>query len=550
MKKFTLLSAGLLLAGVSVSAAEMMPGATLSALNQEKPDLSKVEAVRTNDFVKGNRAFAAASENGLITSAPGEREQYIADGNAWTNYMGILTMQLKFTILTDFYFDGDDVYIKNPISQYAANTFMKGTLEGDKITCKFPQVIYQEANSEGVLVDYYVSRLNGTEYENDWGSTSWRYEVPETDNEITYTLVDGKWVMEPSNYSVIIGLVDDEGYWYGFGDCDVIYQEFDKTPIDAPQGLETEEWALTADGQGHIVNVGFIDDEIYIQGISTYIPDAWVKGKVEGDNIVFEQAQYMGFYDSQAGSYLAFLLGAEKLTDSDYVILPEIVMSYDVANKVIKYDETLFVNSSIAFIRYLEMYEYPQIRWQPASFTPVPDHVTLTLYQGPEVYGYYAVRFILPNITPEGYILDTENLYWRLFLDDEVYEFDEEIYGEIPAGQTEVPYYYSGSYEIYGQGPEKTFFLYTEGFETFSIQALNKTSEKTYYSELLTYNVINNDTTLGPSVKVDKVVSGDFVNVEYFNINGQRISNPENGIFVKRSVMSDGSVKVEKVMIR
>lgn len=552
MKKFTLLSAGLLLAGVSVSAAEMMPGATLSALNQEKLDLSKVEAVRINDFVKGNRAFAAASEgNGPITSVPGEKVQYIADGNAWTNYMGFLIMQLQFTLLTDICIDGTDVYIKDPISQFAANTYMKGTLEGDKITCTFPQVIYQEANSEGVLEDYYVTRLNGTLVDTDWGTT-WEYEIPETDNQITYTLIDGRWVMEPSDYSVIIGLVDDEGYWYGYGDCDVVYQVFDKTPIDAPQGLETEEWALTADGDGHIVNIGFIDDEVYIQGISTYIPDAWVKGKVEGDNIVLEQAQYMGFYESQAGSYLAFLLGVEMLTDSDYEILPEIVMSYDAANKVIKYDETLFVNSSIAFVRYLEMYSEPIIRWQPVDFAPIPEHVTITVYQAyNDAYGYMAARFILPNVTPEGYIFSTDNLYWRLFLDDEVYEFDEEIYGELPAGQTEVPYdYFAPMADIYGSGPEKTFFLYTEGFETFGIQALNKTSDKTYYSEVTIYNVITDEITYGPAVRVNEIISGDVVNVEYFNINGQRISNPENGIFVKRSVMSNGSVKVEKVMIR
>lgn len=499
-----------------------------------------------------------SSQEEPITSAPGEKTQYRADGKAWLNYMGLLTMQVNFTILTDIYFDGNDVYIQNPISQFPTNTYMKGTLDGDKVICSFPQLIYQELDSEGVLNDYFITRLNGEEVPNDWGTTSWVYSIPETDNEIVYTFVDGKLVMDESNYSVILGMVDEEDYWVGYGDCDVVYEEFNEVPVTAPEDLETEEWAFSSEGNARFVNVGFVDDEVYVQGLSIYIPEAWVKGVVDGDQIIFEGGQYMGYYSSPGGQYLAFLVGGEQFDDNgaeNYYVLPELVFEYDAEAKSMSYDQTLFINSNTTYIRYLEMYHYPVIKFQPEDFNPTPSPVTLSVYQ--EYNGeYWAAQFIMPNTTPEGYILDPENLYWRLFLDDEVYEFDEEMYGEIPVNQTEVPYYhYCDSFEIYGQGALKTFFIYTEGFDTFSIQSIYKSEtdgvETSYYSVAMTYNILNGDITYEDiTTGVDKLTSAEKVNVEYYNLNGQKVNSPDKGIYIMRSIYSDGSITSNKVIRR
>lgn len=491
-----------------------------------------------------------------ITQPQGETFTYLESGKAWTTLYGFYRVQVDFTVLSDICFDGDDVYIKNPISQFATETYLKGSLEGEKIVCKLPQLFYKEADSDGVVYDFYVSRLNGEIVEGDYGPV-WSYSVAETDNQVTYSLINGKWVMDLDDYDTIIGLIDDEEYWYGYGDCGVVYEEFNATPIEVPAGLTTEEWAFSADGSGHFVNVGFDGEEVYVQGISTYIPEAWVKGKVEGDKIVFEGNQYMGSYQAATGFYLAYFIGGIEYDNGgsvNYYIQPEIAFSYDATSKQMNYEYTVFVNSATEYIRYLEMFNYPVIRWQPASFNPTPDHVTLDTFS--DSYGYYGIRFNLPNVTPEGYLLDTDNIYWRLLLDGEVFEFDEETYGEIEGDGTEIPYgFYSDTFEIMSNGGLTTVFLYVEGFDVLSIQALYKdpTTGQNYYAETLNYNVVTNQITFGgygETTKVEKISDLNKTDVEYYDLNGVKVNSPEKGIYVQRATYSDGSVRTLKVVRR
>ena len=551
MRKFYPLILGVIFTGLCGGVAiAAVAEPSLNVANLEKVELAKIhQSSKKLTNSKNTRAGDVP-----ITSAPGEKTTFEANGKAWINYWGMLLYQINFTNLTDIYFDGEDVYVYNPVSQFPTSSYMKGTLKDDEIVFTFPQLIYQEEGSDGVVNDYYLSRLNGTEEETAWGST-WSYEVAETDNEIVFHLEDGKWVMEPSDYKVIFGLVDEEMEWVGYGDCDIVYQEFTATPIEAPAGLETEEWVLVANGGGQAVNVGFIGDEVYIQGVSAYIPDAWIKGTVNNDKIIFEGGQYMGSYNSPGGFYLAYLIGGEVYPDgTNYTILPEIEFSYDAEAKSMSYKYTLFVNSNTEYIRYLEIYDNPLIHFQPATFDLTPAPAELTYFQ--EYNGsYMGVQFIIPNLTADGYLLDTENLYWRLLVDGEVYEFDEELYGELDNNQTEVPYdYYSPEFDIYGSGPEKTLILYAEGFDVLSIQTINKTEvdgiEQSFYGVPMNYNILTGDITYGGNVKVEGINSAEIMKEEYYNLNGIKVNNPENGLYIKRSTYSDGTVKSVKVMNR
>ena len=539
---FTCMCAGSAYAGVATPDQKL--------INPEKISLSEIQN-RTLAKTSGNFATIVTDQDAPITEPKGEATTFLESGKGWMNYMGIMTMQVDFSLISDIYFDGNDVYFKNPISQFATNTYMKGTLNGDQIVCKFPQLIYQEESQEdpGTINDYFITRLNGVETTNDYGYTVWQYSAPETGNEIVYNLVNGKWVMDSTGFDVIIALVDDEYNWVGFGDCAVTYSEFNETPLEAPAGLTTEEWVLSADGLGHMVNVGFDGNDVYIQGICTYIPDAWVKGEVKGDQVVFKGGQYMGSFDAPTGFYLAYLVGGEFNGEDNYYILPELTFSYDANAKKMDYEYTMFVNSSPDYIRYLEMYDAPVIRLQPETFNPTPEHVTLDTFN--DSYGYYSLRFNLPSVTTEGYILDTDNIYWRLLLDGEVFEFDEETYGDMGGNQTEVPYdYVADTYEIYGSTNLKTFFLYVEGFDVLSIQSLYKDGDKTYYAEAMNLNVITNEITYGSPTKVSNISDAALTGVEYYNLNGQKVNNPEKGIYLKRATYSNGEVVTSKVVRR
>lgn len=63
--------------------------------------------------------------------------------------------------------------------------------------------------------------------------------------------------------------------------------------VVAPEGLETEEWAISAttnfgDPVYGYLNIGFDGNDVYLQGLCTYLPEAWIKGTLNGETITFK----------------------------------------------------------------------------------------------------------------------------------------------------------------------------------------------------------------------------------------------------------------------
>ena len=69
-----------------------------------------------------------------------------------------------------------------------------------------------------------------------------------------------------------------------------------------PEGGDVVPYVLNGDnsrakGIRRVVRVVWASDtEIYIQGVSYFIPDAYIKGTVEGNTITFKGGQYFGQY--------------------------------------------------------------------------------------------------------------------------------------------------------------------------------------------------------------------------------------------------------------
>ena len=72
------------------------------------------------------------------------------------------------------------------------------------------------------------------------------------------------------------------------------------TPVRVPDGLQTREYIVTAMSYAAYANitysaqVGIDGNDMYIQGLFELMPDAWVKGTIEGNQVVFAPDQYVG----------------------------------------------------------------------------------------------------------------------------------------------------------------------------------------------------------------------------------------------------------------
>lgn len=76
------------------------------------------------------------------------------------------------------------------------------------------------------------------------------------------------------------------------------------------------------------VNVGRTADKVYVQGISTEFPDAWIEGTVSGNTVTFVRNQYLGVYGKLSQPYDIWL----TCIDHDDAHFTDLVFDYDVAH--------------------------------------------------------------------------------------------------------------------------------------------------------------------------------------------------------------------------
>ena len=105
--------------------------------------------------------------------------------------------------------------------------------------------------------------------------------------------------------------------------------------VTPPANLKTETYYVTGkskywDGDENIwissdilgdVQIGFDNNDVYIQGLCEYLGDAWVKGTRSGNKIVFPTGQYMGTDEGDD----CYFVGQDKNT---YAIV-DVVLNYN-----------------------------------------------------------------------------------------------------------------------------------------------------------------------------------------------------------------------------
>jgi len=240
---------------------------------------------------------------GMITDKPNgtskmyERSEglsYIFDGSDIR-----LQNQYGFTEII-FGEDGKTVYIQDPIAGFSVgdgiHTWIEGSLSADGKTLTFPmgQQIWED-NEGGPLAIAVLDK--------DESSHALAYNRNASISEVTYTIEGDKVILSGTSEKRILGIVSKlTGAWVNFGEYGTVYKEYMfNDPVTPPAGIElntfrlsavehmTEQWYTTE------VKVGFVGNDVYIQGLNKYLPGAWVKGTLnEKGTIATIPIQYMG----------------------------------------------------------------------------------------------------------------------------------------------------------------------------------------------------------------------------------------------------------------
>ncbi len=440
------------------------------------------------------------------------------------------------------------VYIYSPVSMLATSTYIKGERVGDEIIVKLPQTFYKE-EYEGETHYFNIDRLDYDEYDEFYYLMNW-----DESRNIRFKIEDGRWVMQESDDGVMImGITDTNGAWYGFGDYECVFTPFNGTAVTLPEGVEPVEWVMTYGGDGHKVNVAMDGDDVYVQGVSRDMPQACIKGSLEADGkLRFPSDQFLGngeagfmyfmaatgenIYNEAAQQYQLDLTKADAL---DFV--------FDRENSVMKSEDYAVINVGSEDINYLQYLEAPMLYLHAGEVSLMPAAPSLTDYMPyTEMMGYGGFRFEIPKLNEDGKLLNSGNMYYRVYFDTELLELTPDEYGMLKEPMTDIPYDFTDDYDIEVDGTRHEFFFYRNNLKRVGIQSVYKDDKdgKEYATEVVTYNLDGSDSL--EMTDVDK----DAVEVVYTDLSGRTTVNPERGIYIKTVRYSDGSVKNFKVAVK
>lgn len=260
----------------------------------------------------------------IITEQPeGELRTYDRGGNYYYNYDGYLRTGTQ-TGTVDIVFAADNkVYIKDPVNNIDTGAWVEGTLneEGTTITVPMGQYLHRDE-------EYGYVVLKMVEYNDDE-----EWFDPINEEEITYTIngdiisINGTW-----RKGKCLGVVwESYNEWAGNADYGTIYSPIvDVDLVTVPDDITVNTYKFSGIGYGgttldYNVNVGFIDNDMYIQGIFYDMPQAWIKGHKEGNIVTFTSPQYLG-----KGTY-----GNKDL----YMVAVALENTYDIIDLKLIYDE-------------------------------------------------------------------------------------------------------------------------------------------------------------------------------------------------------------------
>lgn len=528
-----------------------------------KNQISHNSVVDLNTPTSKKTPSAKVSEYGpIIYEAPeGETKILARSGEATYAYYGSLVQSSYENRIGEIVTcDNGEVYIKNPFSAYVSNTYLKGKREDNKIVFSLPQPV--------AAIDYYGEEIyfiaTMMQYSD---SENWYYPcnteeaqavgLPEiTDQFVVNINEDGSYSMEVDDArSVIPGLIySDDLAWTGYSEMSSEWKEFHGTLNLGPaDGVEVEDVVVIYGELGHYAKLAVDGENVFVQGVFPAQPQSWIQGKLENNKVIFPSGQYIG-EDLDYGYYTYFSAATFEEEWDDYyeewynvyTYSDEIVFDYDETTQTMTTGENdaIAYNTSDNKILYLSIFDSPVIKKQPAEISQTPQNpYDLLFYNYYENWGYSWLQFYLPMLNVDSDLLNQSDLYYKVFVDGDEFVFYSDDYSAVEDEMTLIPYNFNDNYDFICDGTYHEVYFYFDGAEEIGVQLCNvKDGDVIGESDIVSLNI---------STGVQSVADANYKQIEstkYFNLNGQEINNPSDGIFVKTVKYNDGSVKSFKVI--
>lgn len=404
---------------------------------------------------------AAGDADGLITAPEGKTSQYAMSVDIFLSNMGS-THVGGFGAYVTVSEDYSSFYSKAFTLNFFQQGYSAGEIVGDEVIFHTGQYIYTtEDNEKAYMYAAYLSE--GT----DWPDVVDTFVLTKDEN--------GRYVSKPNYFFIVMTEAQAElginentdiicfGTNYVFNPLPENLTE-EKLPADA-EVFNCQFFANNLLNYGDTelkdITVGVSGDNIYVGGLSDYLPDSYLVGTKNTDNsYTFNAHQYLGYYNSGDFPYLyEFTFVNPIYFDGESLYYQEaesVTMSFNESHSMLTLEE----EAGIFVCAYGDMTTWNDVYWNVL----IGDfNQTLTPKNASEVnaYGDYGAPYIVfswDNMSVEGLPLNTENLWCEVVINGKNYTFTPEYYNGLTEPTEKV--YYTSSIDGLYAGEFSTLYLY------------------------------------------------------------------------------------------
>ena len=499
---FLLFAAALSMA-VSAQSAQRTPlpkpnqGKIRYAIEAPRADFNPSMRTKTSQF-----ADAVVTPPASLETHGYRLNAYIFDGSSWEAVDR--TLQIGF--------DGNDVYMQG-FSVYLPEAWIKGTLNEDHTQVTFPMQYY------GAYYGYPLYFYPVTPFSDGYELIDAVFDYEERADVFFLNQDNVCYILENAH--------PDQLGWYYQYDSEMTITS-DQGTVVVPEGLETQPYMLTGYYMGYdddidmwfegdplmgSAKVGFDGDDIYVQGLCSYLPKAWVKGHREGDTYVFDNGQYFGPFAYVGEVYPLYFMGCTPETND----AEPFTLTLDAETGVFTAQQWYGIcadNVEVSWYDLLGSVALAPIVDEPA----IPETPTVLYfeYYPDDEMGYLVLD--VPAVDVDGQPLLTERLGYRLFTDSgegaEPYIFWADIYG-FEQDETIIPYNFNDDMNILMGGQLVVVYFIGEDVQRIGVQSVYFGGNEMNESEIGWYE-------LGMT-SVTTIVADDNRAVEYYDLMGRRV---------------------------
>ncbi|MBR1593536.1 MAG: hypothetical protein IJ659_02020 [Alloprevotella sp.] len=464
------------------------------------------------------------------------------DGYSWEN--NVTGVRGTLVVAPD-----GDVYFYNPVSQFETMSWLR--LEragGDTLVARLPQDIYEDYFSPSDAAVYFgidhdttlVYQLRRLTYGFD-DEGEYYFPDPSGKMDIKFTF-RGDTLRQVDETDVILGLADEVGNWVGYGDYGIIVKKLPSEPFlpgDAEWQDYMLDWVTNSEAANRTVKVAMKDKDVYLDNLYEGAPAGVVRGTLGDDGIVtFPSRQYLGF-DEEHGRHIFFYGGRTYRTNDAwgesldiFGFDEEIRLRLNAETReltAVKDSTNFLVNVGDDMVYFYACYTRPHlVPYTDIAYTPAMPEINLDeYYVFDDEYGYGRIDFVLPARDVQGRFIDSNRLYYNIYMNGELYPIDPSVYVNFAETVVDIPFAYNDYYDFIAlDGGVRQFYFYEDAV-SIGVQSVYKGGGTTTRSRIAYINF--------EDVAVRTPLSEALKSGEIYDLQGRRVrtSDVRHGLYIQ-----------------